>query len=136
MNIVFELIKKYKSLISYGFFGVLTTVVNIVTYFVFYDVLRLSNVASNIIAWVFAVVFAFVTNKLFVFNSKSLKFNVIAKEAVSFFSCRFLTGVMDVAIMYFAVDVFFQNAALWKIISNILVIILNYIAGKMLVFKK
>lgn len=54
---------------------------------------------------------------------------------ISFFGCRFLTGVMDVAIMYFAVDIFELNAMLWKIISNILVVILNYIAGKLIVFK-
>ena len=101
-----------------------------------YNVLEIKNVPANIIAWVLAVLFAFITNKLFVFKSKSMDFKTLFTEGVSFFACRFLTGVLDVLIMYFAVDVFFQNSTMWKIISNIIVIILNYIVSKVFVFNK
>ena len=136
MNTIFKFILKYKDLISYAFFGVWTTVINIVTYYLLYNIFEFSNVLSNCIAWVVAVVFAYITNKLYVFNSKSFKFDLLLKEVISFFGCRFLTGVLDVVIMYLAVDVYSLNSTVWKIISNILVIIINFIAGKLVVFKK
>ena len=136
MNMLLDLFKKYYSLISYAFFGVLTTVVNIVSYYLFYNILEFSNVISNCIAWFLAVVFAYITNKLFVFDSKSFKIKILIAEITSFFVCRILTGVLDVGIMYFAVDVFDLNSTLWKVISNIIVIVLNYVASKLFIFKK
>ncbi len=136
MKLVSELIKKYKSFIAYAFWGVCTTVINIAVYYLLYSISEIANVPSTVIAWIASVVFAYITNKLFVFDSKSFRLGVVAREIVSFFGCRLLTGVMDIAIMYFAVDVFGLNSMLWKIISNILVIILNYIAGKLIIFKK
>lgn len=133
---IIDIFKKYNSLITYAIFGVCTTIINILAFYLLYNVLEIKNVPANIIAWVLAVLFAFITNKLFVFKSKSMDFKTLFKEGVSFFACRFLTGVLDVLIMYFAVDVFFQNSTLWKIISNIIVIILNYIVSKVFVFNK
>lgn len=130
-----ELLIKYKSLISYAVFGVLTTVINVVTYYVCYNMAGMSNVVSTVIAWILAVLFAFVTNKLWVFDSKSFDKNVVIREIISFFGCRLATGVLDVVIMYFAVDVFASNGTVWKIISNVLVIIINYVASKLIIFK-
>lgn len=131
-----ELIKKYKSIISYLFFGVCTTVINIATYYLCYNVSGIPNVPSTVIAWVVAVIFAYITNKLFVFDSKSFKADVLIREVASFFGCRLLTGVLDVMIMYVAVDVMDMDSTLWKLVSNILVIILNYVASKLVIFKK
>lgn len=131
-----ELIKKYKSVISYLFFGVCTTVINIATYYLCYNISDIPNVPSTVIAWVVAVVFAYITNKLFVFDSKSFKADVLVREVASFFGCRLITGILDVIIMYVAVDVMDMNSTLWKLVSNILVIILNYIASKLVIFKK
>lgn len=133
---IIDIFKKYNSLITYAIFGVCTTIINILAFYLLYSVLEIKNVPANIIAWVLAVLFAFITNKLFVFKSISMDFKTLFTEGVSFFACRFLTGVLDVLIMYFAVDVFFQNSTLWKIISNIIVIILNYIVSKVFVFNK
>ena len=133
---IIGILKKYNSLILYAVFGVCTTVINISAYYLFYNVLEIENVPSNIVAWFLAVLFAFITNKLFVFKSKSMVFKTLIKESTSFFACRLLTGVLDVVIMYFAVDVFLQNSTLWKIVSNIIVIILNYIVSKLFVFNK
>ena len=133
---IIDILKKYNSLILYAVFGVGTTAINIVAYYLLFNVLEIKNVPSNIIAWIISVLFAFITNKLFVFKSKSLALKTVFKESASFFACRLLTGVLDVAIMYFAVDVFFQNSTLWKSISNIIVIILNYIVSKVFVFNK
>lgn len=136
MNNLFTLIKRYKNVLSYLFFGVCTTIINIVAYNFFYYVMNVSNVISNIIAWVIAVLFAFATNKLFVFESKSSGGRVIFRELFSFLGCRALTGIFDLGIMYVAVDCLAQNGMLWKIISNVLVIVLNYIASKLFIFKK
>lgn len=130
------LIKKYQGIIAYLFFGVCTTLVNMITYQICYNVSGMPNVPATVIAWVLAVVFAYVTNKLFVFDSKSWAVEVLKHELPSFFGCRLLTGILDVVIMYVAVDVMGLHALLWKLISNILVIILNYIASKLLIFKK
>ena len=131
-----ELIKKYKFLILYGIFGVLTTVINIAVYGIFYSVLGVSNVISNIIAWVISVLFAFITNKLWVFESKSFDFKVFMKELGSFTVCRVATGVLDLDIMFVGVDLLKGPAMILKIASNIIVIILNYVMSKLFVFKK
>lgn len=131
-----ELIKKYKSFIAYAIFGVLTTVVNIVVYAVCYEYIGISNVVSNIIAWILAVAFAFVTNKLWVFGSKSTEKNTLIYEIGTFISCRLATGVLDLGIMYVGVDVLGFPSIILKVASNILVIILNYVASKLVIFRK
>ncbi|MCR5385573.1 MAG: GtrA family protein [Treponema sp.] len=130
-----DLFKKYKSFIAYAFFGACTTLVNLITYKIFYFVLKTPNIPSTIIAWLLAVLFAFITNKLWVFNSKSWVASVVFPELTKFFICRIATGILDVLIMWLAVDKMKWNAMLWKLVSNIIVIILNYIASKILIFK-
>mgnify|MGYP002624925678 CR=1 FL=1 len=136
MNKIKALLVKYKSLIMYAIFGVLTTLVNVLTYYLCFNVLSISNVVSTIIAWVLAVAFAFVTNKLWVFDSKSFDGRTLAHEIPTFFGARIATGILDVLIMYVTVDVLNMNPTIWKLISNIIVIILNYVASKLVIFKK
>ncbi len=131
---ILNTIKQNKDIISYLFWGVCTTVINIVSYSLFYDVLKCSNVLSTCIAWILSVVFAYITNKLFVFESKSFEPSVLVKEVLQFFSCRLMTGILDLVIMYVTVDVLSLKAILWKIISNIIVIVLNYVASKLIIF--
>ena len=136
MKMIIELMKKYKSFIAYAVFGVFTTIVNIVTYNVCYFNLDISNTLSNIAAWVLAVTFAYLTNKVWVFDSKSWKWQVLRKEIPAFISCRLATGVMDLIIMFVCVDLMGWNAMLMKMISNVLVIVLNYVFSKLVIFKK
>lgn len=136
MDFVIELVKKYKSIVSYLFFGVCTTLINLIVYYICYNYFCIANVPSVIIAWLLAVMFAFVTNKVFVFESKRFDYKTIRFEISTFFSCRLLTGILDVVVMYMAVDVFDLNSTLWKLLSNMLVIVLNYIASKLVIFKK
>ena len=131
-----ELIKKYKFIILYGIFGVLTTIINIGVYGLLYSVLDVSNVISNIIAWIVSVLFAFITNKIWVFESKSFDFKILMKELGSFTACRVATGVLDLGIMFVGVDLLKGPAIILKIASNIIVIILNYVMSKIFVFKK
>ena len=96
MDMIFQIIKKYEDIVLYGFFGVCTTIINLISYFFFYNILKFSNVASTCIAWTIAVAFAYITNKIFVFKSKSFNFDILVKEILSFFGCGFLTGILDV----------------------------------------
>ena len=130
------LILKYQDMILYVFFGALATLVNTASYYLCYNIIGMSNVPSVIIAWLLAVVFAFFTNKLWVFKSKSFAPEVLKHEIPTFFGARLLTGLLDLGIMYLAVDVLHGNGTVWKLISNILVIILNYVASKLIIFKK
>ena len=127
---------KYKSIITYIFFGALTTAINVSSYYLLYNVINLPNTLSVIIAWVLSVAFAFVTNKLFVFESKSWQMRIAAKEAFDFFICRIATGALEVALMFLLVDVFKFDGMVMKLITNVIVIILNYIASKLVIFKK
>ena len=120
----------------YGIFGVLTTIENLVVYNLFYYKAGINNTISNIIAWILAVAFAYITNKLWVFDSKSWKMSVLRREVTAFVSCRLATGIMDLVIMYICVDILGWHAMLMKLASNVLVIILNYIFSKLIIFKK
>ena len=136
INVILGLIKKHKSFIAYGVFGVLTTIVNIVTYNICYNNLGISNTLSNIAAWILAVTFAYLTNKVWVFDSKSWKWEVLRREVSAFISCRLATGILDIVIMFICVDIMGLHALLMKVISNVLVIILNYVFSKLVIFKK
>lgn len=136
MNKIIEALRKNKQLLLYLFFGICTTAINTICYWLLYDALTLSNIVSTILAWLAAVLFAFVTNKVFVFESKRTNTTDRINEVISFFGCRLLTGILDVAIMAFAVDMLQWNGLLWKLISNIIVTIINYIASKYLIFRK
>ena len=136
MNKIMDLMKKYKEVLLYILFGVLTTLVNFFSYFLFYNILFIKNVPATIISWFLSVVFAYITNKLFVFESRSFNTKVVFREAITFFSARAFTGVLDVAIMFVTVDLLLLNSTICKLASNILVILLNYILSKLWIFKK
>lgn len=131
-----ELLKKYKELILYVVFGVLTTLVNIIIYYVCTKVLSIDYMVSNMLAWLLSVIFAYITNKMFVFDSKSLEFSQIIKEVASFFGARILSGAIDMVIMFIAVDLLVIDDFIMKIVANILIIILNYFLSKYWVFSK
>lgn len=136
MDRMIGLLKKYRSFIAYAVFGVFTTVVNIVTYNICYVQMGMSNTISNVISWVLAVTFAYLTNKVWVFDSRSWEWSVLVKEVPAFISCRLATGIMDLVIMFVSVDVMKANGMIMKILSNVLVIILNYVFSKLVIFKK
>lgn len=130
------LLEKYRGLILYAVFGALTTAINIAAYALCYRVLHIPNVPSNVIAWILAVLFAFVTNKLYVFESKSLERGTVLRELVSFVSARLATGLLDLAVMFVGVDLLHGPDLVFKVGSNVIVIILNYVLSKLIVFRK
>lgn len=129
------LFAKYKDVIPYAFFGVLTTVVNMVVYWVAAYPLGLSVMGSTVIAWITAVLLAYVTNRKWVFHSQAEGIKEIVQELVSFFACRLATGVVDWACMFIFVDLLHFNDVIIKAAANVLVIILNYVASKLVIFK-
>ena len=128
--------RKHQEGMRYLIFGALTTIANIVSYAVLYYLFHISNGVSNVLAWIIGATFAYITNKLYVFNSKVNTKIELFKEIVYFYGCRLLTLVIDEGIMIFTVDKLGWNALLMKIIANIIVIILNFVFSKILIFKK
>ncbi len=133
---MFELIKKYKEVILYLIFGGLTTLVNLVSYFVMREMFSLGINTSTIIGWFLSVVFAFFTNKYFVFEAKNNDKKGFLFELTSFFSARVLSLLLDMLILYVFVTKLEMSEPIIKILSNIFVIIFNYFASKLFIFKK
>lgn len=135
---IIKIYNKYKEIINYLVFGVLTTLINLITYYILISTIfnpdnKIELQITNIIAWITSVTFAYITNKHFVFNSKEQN---IKKEVIKFCSSRISTLLVEIILMYIFVSTLKYNDKIIKIITNILVIILNYIISKLLVFKK
>lgn len=145
-----SLLIKYKELITYGIFGVATTVVNFATFEIASRILgEKLYLLSNVIAWVVCVVFAYITNKLWVFESKSLKPDVVFKELLSFFAARGFSFIIEEGGLFLLVDVAGLSAYSLKVLSfsisgtfiakaivAVVVVIINYFFSKMFIFRK
>ena len=136
MKKIFDLIQKYYDILAYLFFGVLTTVLNYIIYLPCYNVLHLSASVSNVIAWVFAVVFAYLTNKPFVFRSYDWSAQTVIPEFTKFVGGRIASGVMETAIIFLTVDLLRWDGNIMKLLTSVLVVVLNYVASKLFVFRK
>lgn len=130
------ILKKYQQPILYLFFGICTTIVNIITYYLSAHILSLSVILSTCLAWLVSVIFSYITNKWWVFESKSLRLKAVIQEFLSFTGCRLFTGACDLLIMLIFVDSLGMDDLFVKIASNILVVVLNYIFSKMIIFKR
>ena len=131
-----KLLEKYWDVITYLVFGVLTTVVNYLIYLPCLYWLEMDAWLSNALAWVVAVAFAFVTNKPIVFKSHDWSAKVVWSELTKFVGCRVGSGVLETGIIWLCVDMLGWNGVIIKLITAVLVIILNYIGSKLLVFTK
>ena len=135
MKKVISLLKKYEEVVSYLFFCGLTTLVNYIVYLPCYNILQWSGTLSNAVAWVVAVAFAFVTNKPFVFKSHDWSAKTLFPELTKFVSCRIGSGLLETAIIFVLVDCLNWNGNIIKLLTSVLVVILNYVASKLLVFR-
>ncbi len=150
-----NLLKKHKEIILYIIFGALTTLVSWGSYAVFVNLFKTSVFAASLLSWICGVVFAFITNKIFVFESKARDFKTIIKEAVSFTASRGVTGIIEVfgvpllektgydSIFFniltkwgFSLKILFTAGIYSKITLAFIVVLLNYIFSKLFVFKK
>ncbi len=136
MRKIFDLVRKHYDMLAYLFFGVLTTVVNYLIYLPCYNMLHLSAAVSNTIAWVFAVAFAYLTNKPFVFKSRDWSAKTVVPELSKFVGGRIASGAMETGIIFLTVDLLHWNGNIMKLATNVLVVIMNYIISKLIVFKK
>lgn len=150
MKKIKELILKYKELIVYVIFGGLTTVVNLVVFTIFSKLLGDEKyLITNVIAWFAAVIFAYVTNKLWVFESKSWAGKVLLKEIPSFFAARVLSLLIEEAGLFLLVDLLsfkeisfeilsfeITGELIAKVVLAVVVVIVNYVFSKLIIFKK
>ena len=136
MDRVIKLLAKYRDVLLYLFFGVLTTFVNYLVYFPLYNWLSCSATLSNSIAWVVAVAFAYLTNKPFVFQSDDWSGKTLVPELVKFISCRIGSGFMETMCLWVLVDRLNWNGNWVKLAVSVLVVVLNYISSKLIVFRK
>lgn len=127
--------KMLKELISYGIFGVLTTIINIVVFFLL-DKLKVPYTVGTVIAWFISVLFAFYTNKKYVFKSESTSKEVMTKEVTAFYGSRVLSLFIDLGLMFLLINILVLGNLISKILSNIVVVVVNYILSKLFIFKK
>lgn len=132
---IINIYDKYKEGILYLIFGGLTTVLNIVSYTLLANLLNINYMVSNVIAWILSVIFAYVTNKIYVFESKTNTKSELIKEITSFFIARILSLLLDMAVMFIGISLLGINDVVIKILSNVFVIIANYFMSKIFIFK-
>ena len=136
------LLVKHKEIVLYIVFGVLTTLVNFIIYYPLVNIKAMEPHKSwwvlvvNVIAWIFAVAFAFVTNKLIVFESKEVDRKTVLVQLTSFVGSRLFSLLVEEGILALFVSLLNYSENLWKLIAAVFVVILNYFFGKFLVFRK
>jgi putative flippase GtrA len=128
--------KNFKEAIAYLTVGGLTTILNVAVFFICNDAFTLNYVVATTISWFVSVLFAYLTNKIFVFKSSSFELNVIYYEILRFMSFRITSYILDVLIMIVLIELFILEENRSKIVSNGFVVIMNYFASKYIVFNK
>lgn len=136
MKKLINIYKKYEEVINYLIVGGLTTVVSILIYALFTKLFHVNYMISNLISWIGSVLFAYVTNKKFVFKSKCENKKKVFTEIYQFFKYRVFSFIIDVLLMYVLVELITFDDMIAKVIVQIVVIILNYVFSKLFVFKK
>ena len=128
-----KIINTKREVVLYIIFGVFTTLVNIISYLLFSKIFGINHLLSNIMAWFFSIVFAYITNRILVFESKNEN---ILYEFALFVTGRGLSGILDSLLFYISVIVLMFNDVTSKIVINIIVVIINYILSKEIIFKE
>ena len=136
MKKLINLYKKYDEIINYLIVGGLTTIVSILIYALFTKLFHVNYMISNLISWIGSVLFAYVTNKKFVFKSKCENKKKVFIEIYQFFKYRVFSFIIDVLLMYVFVELVTFDDMVAKVIVQVIVIILNYVFSKLFVFKK
>ena len=130
-----NIFKKYRDFFVYMIFGAMATIINAGLYALLFQYIQISNVGSTIIAWVITLIFAFFTNKFFVYKSDEKRVKYVIKEFYQFFLCRLLSGIFDVLFMFITVDILSLYPVIMKLIAALFVGLINYFGGKLVIFK-
>lgn len=135
---IIELLKKYREQITYLIFGGLTTLISwgLYTALYYFAFGESKNVLANVISEAVAITFAYVTNKLFVFRSKTPDFSSFIIELLSFYGLRILSTFVNLGAMYLLVDLLVWEGWACKLAVNVVIIILNYLFSKLFIFNK
>lgn len=128
--------RKHEEGINYLIFGFLAFVLNYILYFIFADAIALHYMAATVLSWVLTVVFAYWTNRTFVFKSQNKETGAVWKEFISFIGARVATEVLEVVLMYVLVDMASINDKISKLVCQTIVILANYVLSKIWIFKK
>lgn len=124
-----------KETILYIIFGVFTTIVDATVFYIFNDIIGVKYILSTIVAWVVAVLFAYMTNKFFVFNSRNISIAQIIKEGIYFFAARLLSLGFTILWMILMVEILSVDEFISKLVVNVFVVIINYFFSKLVIFK-
>ena len=135
-DLIVRLYRKYEELVMYLIVGVCTMIVSLVSYYILANPMGIYYQAANIISWVLAVAFAYVTNKKYVFKSKYTGLSGTAREMTSFVSSRIASLLAEIVSMYFFVQICQIDDNIVKLMNQVLVTVLNYIFSKFWVFRK
>ncbi len=136
MDTIRTLLKKHREIVSYVFWGVMTTAVNYLSYLLLTKGLHVYYLAGNVIAWALSVLFAYFVNKLFVFESKDWAWRVALRELWQMVASRIFSLGLEMAILWLFVDKLHCNDAIIKLCANVMVVIVNYVLSKFVIFKK
>ena len=136
MKRLLQLYTKYQDILAYLIFGGLTTLVNLVVFYVTATLWGWNYQVGNVWAWFLSVLCAYLTNRVWVFHSHFTTFKALVSEVVSFFLARGATLIMDMAIMWLGVSRLQQNEMLTKLVDQVVVVLANYFFSKWFVFKK
>lgn len=135
MEKLLALAKQYRSVIVYLVLGGMTTVVNMAVYCVCYEVWGIGSDPATVLAWIVAVVFAFLTNKPWAFDSHDWSPKTVLPEAGRFLECRVGTGIMELLMMHVAVEMLGWPAIPMKLLVGVIVVVLNYVGSRLMVFR-
>lgn len=136
MDKIINIYRKNEEAISYLFWGFVTFVLGTVLFYVFANTMGLYEQIANVLSWIVCVIFAYLTNRTFVFKSKVKGFKNIFVEFKDFIAARVLTLVMENAILFVMIDLLTINNMIAKIVGQVVVIVSNYFLSKMWIFKK
>ncbi len=135
-NFAWDMYRKYEEGINYLFWGGVAFVLSMVLFYIFANIMMLDEQIANIITWVICVIFAYLTNRTFVFKSKTTGAKAVTKEFVDFTAARLATLVLENAVLFVCIDLFLWHNMLAKLLGQFLVIVSNYVLSKLWIFKK
>ena len=135
-NFGWGMYRKYQEGINYLIFGFLAFVLNYVLYYLFTDVLNLHYMVSTVLSWALTVVFAYWTNRTFVFKSQNKDAKSVGEEFASFIGARVATELLEMGLMFLMVGIMSLNEFISKFVCQVLVIVANYFLSKLWIFKE
>ena len=127
--------KKYEHLIAYLFFGFLTTLINLVSFWLLSSFTKIATIPATVTSWIITVAFSFIKNKILVFKSKNKTKKETTKEIINFLIARVATLFVEVFLMWLMVDQLHHDKLIWKLLCNVITVVLNYLFSRLFVFK-